>query len=213
MPCCKESTKSFPRMFTSPGCPPRPENLFYALLTLQDKIDTMTLAKKADRSPLRSKHGGEFQAPGNDRADNANQNSCQPSAIRCEPNNSCGGQPPRLSGRANSASYQVQEPCRTSPNSPSNPNSPPSMKPKNSPVAARPSAIANVNGTYSAMDKRLPTPRRPARRRHSRERQSRLPLARLGVRSRRPVRPVHNANAEARGVSLKIENGDVLIEI
>ena len=28
------------------GCPPRPENLFYALLRLQDKIDTMTLARK-----------------------------------------------------------------------------------------------------------------------------------------------------------------------
>jgi NADH-quinone oxidoreductase subunit B len=28
------------------GCPPRPENLFYALLKLQDKIDTMTVAKK-----------------------------------------------------------------------------------------------------------------------------------------------------------------------
>jgi len=28
------------------GCPPRPENLFYALLKLQDKIDTMTLARK-----------------------------------------------------------------------------------------------------------------------------------------------------------------------
>jgi NADH-quinone oxidoreductase subunit B len=28
------------------GCPPRPENLFYALLRLQDKIDTMSLAKK-----------------------------------------------------------------------------------------------------------------------------------------------------------------------
>jgi NADH-quinone oxidoreductase subunit B len=28
------------------GCPPRPENLFYALLKLQDKIDTMSLAKK-----------------------------------------------------------------------------------------------------------------------------------------------------------------------
>ena len=28
------------------GCPPRPENLFYALLRLQDKIDTMTIAKR-----------------------------------------------------------------------------------------------------------------------------------------------------------------------
>jgi NADH-quinone oxidoreductase subunit B len=28
------------------GCPPRPENLFYALLKLQDKIDTMTLAQR-----------------------------------------------------------------------------------------------------------------------------------------------------------------------
>ena len=28
------------------GCPPRPENLFYSLLKLQEKIDSMTLAKR-----------------------------------------------------------------------------------------------------------------------------------------------------------------------
>ena len=28
------------------GCPPRPENLFYALLKLQDKIDTMTTLER-----------------------------------------------------------------------------------------------------------------------------------------------------------------------
>ena len=28
------------------GCPPRPENLFYALLKLQEKIDSMTVGKR-----------------------------------------------------------------------------------------------------------------------------------------------------------------------
>ena len=68
------------------GCPPRPENLFYALLKLQDKIDTMTLAKR-HRSAARRKHDGEFQAPGDGRADDAAEIavSHQPSAIRLNP--------------------------------------------------------------------------------------------------------------------------------
>src|ERR1700747_3300136 len=39
------------------GCPPRPENLFYALLRLQDKIDTMTLAKKPTEVRLHPNRG------------------------------------------------------------------------------------------------------------------------------------------------------------
>lgn len=43
------------------GCPPRPENLFYALLKLQDKIDTMTLAKRPTEVRLESKMMDDFK--------------------------------------------------------------------------------------------------------------------------------------------------------
>jgi len=43
------------------GCPPRPENLFYALLKLQDKIDTMTLAKKPTEVRLASNMVEDFK--------------------------------------------------------------------------------------------------------------------------------------------------------
>ena len=43
------------------GCPPRPENLFYALLKLQDKIDTMTLAKRPTEVRLESHMMEDFK--------------------------------------------------------------------------------------------------------------------------------------------------------
>jgi len=43
------------------GCPPRPENLFYALLKLQDKIDTMTLAKKPTEVRLKESMMEDFK--------------------------------------------------------------------------------------------------------------------------------------------------------
>jgi NADH-quinone oxidoreductase subunit B len=43
------------------GCPPRPENLFYALLKLQDKIDTMTLAKRPTEVRLASHMMDDFK--------------------------------------------------------------------------------------------------------------------------------------------------------
>jgi NADH-quinone oxidoreductase subunit B len=43
------------------GCPPRPENLFYALLKLQDKIDTMTLAKKPTEVRLEAQMMEDFK--------------------------------------------------------------------------------------------------------------------------------------------------------
>jgi NADH-quinone oxidoreductase subunit B len=43
------------------GCPPRPENLFYALLKLQDKIDTMSIAKKPTEVRLHDNMMEEFK--------------------------------------------------------------------------------------------------------------------------------------------------------
>jgi len=43
------------------GCPPRPENLFYALLKLQDKIDTMTLAKRPTEVRLEEHMMADFK--------------------------------------------------------------------------------------------------------------------------------------------------------
>jgi NADH-quinone oxidoreductase subunit B len=43
------------------GCPPRPENLFYALLKLLDKIDTMTLAKRPTEVRLEAQMMEDFK--------------------------------------------------------------------------------------------------------------------------------------------------------
>ena len=43
------------------GCPPRPENLFYALLKLQDKIDTMSIAKKPTEVRLEANMMDDFK--------------------------------------------------------------------------------------------------------------------------------------------------------
>jgi NADH-quinone oxidoreductase subunit B len=43
------------------GCPPRPENLFYSLLKLQDKIDTMSIAKKPTEVRLKEEMVDDFK--------------------------------------------------------------------------------------------------------------------------------------------------------
>ena len=43
------------------GCPPRPENLFYGLLKLQDKIDQMSLAKRPTEVRLRAEMVEDFK--------------------------------------------------------------------------------------------------------------------------------------------------------
>ena len=42
------------------GCPPRPENLFYGLLKLQDKIDQMTVARRPTSVRLSAEMADEF---------------------------------------------------------------------------------------------------------------------------------------------------------
>jgi NADH-quinone oxidoreductase subunit B len=43
------------------GCPPRPENLFYGLLKLQDKIDQMSLAQRPTEVRLEEAMLEEFK--------------------------------------------------------------------------------------------------------------------------------------------------------
>ena len=43
------------------GCPPRPENLFYGLLKLQEKIDSMSLAKQPTKVRLEESMVEEFK--------------------------------------------------------------------------------------------------------------------------------------------------------
>jgi NADH-quinone oxidoreductase subunit B len=44
------------------GCPPRPENLFYGLLKLQDKIDQMSLIQRPTEVRLEESMLEEFKS-------------------------------------------------------------------------------------------------------------------------------------------------------
>ena len=80
------------------GCPPRPENLFYALLKLQDKIDTMTLAKKPTEVRLDANMVENF------KRQVMIAQTLQPQIAagyqRLADNNPCGDSRPQQSGRA-----------------------------------------------------------------------------------------------------------------
>jgi NADH-quinone oxidoreductase subunit B len=61
------------------GCPPRPENLFYGLLKLQDKIDQMSIAKRPTEVRLKPEMVEEF-------ANNVTVvNQCPPSDVIATP--------------------------------------------------------------------------------------------------------------------------------
>jgi NADH-quinone oxidoreductase subunit B len=43
------------------GCPPRPENLFYGLMKLQDKIDQMSVSRRPTAVRLKEEMAEEFK--------------------------------------------------------------------------------------------------------------------------------------------------------
>jgi NADH-quinone oxidoreductase subunit B len=109
------------------GCPPRPENLFYALLKLQDKIDTMTLAKRPTEVRLDP-----------NMLENFKRQVMIAQTLQPKESGVGTGSPARPPSEARLALCTSS--CRTSQSSPPNPNSRPPTRPKNSPAAIKPSA-------------------------------------------------------------------------